>query len=138
TDYSYVFGTRPYSKNLNYISLWFIKGADYIKGTRAEIAFVTTNSISQGEHVGLLFPTLFGMGLEIGYAYTSFKWENNARRNAGVTVAVVNLRNARAGVKYLYSNELRIEADNINGYLADGPFVLIERRKSPIGCGGEL
>jgi hypothetical protein len=55
SDYPFVFGKRPYSKDLDYIALWFVKGADYIKGTKAELAFVTTNSVSQGEHVGLMW-----------------------------------------------------------------------------------
>lgn len=127
-DYPFVFGKRPYSKDLDYIALWFVKGADYIEGTRAELAFVTTNSVSQGEHVGLMFPMIFAKCIEIGYAYTSFKWENNARRNAGVTVAVINLRMARSGAKFIYTDGLQIEAKNINGYLADAPSVFIRRR----------
>lgn len=130
-DYDCVFGGRPYSKNLDYIALWFIKGADYIVGTKAELAFVTTNSVAQGEHVGLMFPMIFDMGVEIGFAYTSFKWENNAKRNAGVTVAVINLRNARAGSKYIYTDDVRIEARNINGYLTDGPNVYVTKSTKP-------
>lgn len=133
SDFEYVFGARPFNKNLDYISLWFVKGGDYIRGTKAQLSFVTTNSIAQGEHVGLLFPMLFEFDLEIGYAYTSFKWENNARRNAGVTVAVVNLRNASGDPKYIFTDDIRVPASNINGYLADGPNVFIERRKSPLG-----
>ena len=133
-DYDFVFGRRPYSKNLDYIALWFLKGADYIEGTRAELAFVTTNSVSQGEHVGLMFPMIFTKGIEIGFAYTSFKWENNAKRNAGVTVAVISLRMARTEPKYLYTEDLQITADNINGYLADGPNVVMERRKKPLSA----
>ena len=127
-DYPFVFGSRPYSKDLDYIALWFVKGADYIDGTRAELAFVTTNSVSQGEHVGLMFPMIFAKGIEIGYAYTSFKWENNAKRNAGVTVAVINLRVERPGPKYIFTAGLQIEASNINGYLADASSVFIYRR----------
>jgi hypothetical protein len=127
-DYPLAFGKRPYSKDLDYIALWFVKGADYIEDTRAELAFVTTNSVSQGEHVGLMFPMIFAKGIEIGYAYTSFKWENNAKRNAGVTVAVINLRAERPGPKYIFTDGLQVEAKNINGYLADAPSVLIYRR----------
>ncbi|MGW6174363.1 DNA methyltransferase [Arthrobacter sp. NPDC055138] len=127
-DYPFVFGNRPYSKDLDYIALWFVKGADYIEGNRAELAFVTTNSVSQGEHVGLMFPMIFAKGIEIGYAYTSFKWENNARRNAGVSVVVIGLRAAKARPKYIYSDGLQIEARNINGYLADASSVFIYRR----------
>lgn len=131
-DYEFVFGSRPYNKNLDYIALWFVKGSDYIRGKHAELAFVTTNSVSQGEHVSLMFPMIFVQGIEIGFAYTSFKWENNARRNAGVTVAVIGLRNESSEQKYLYTDDLKIAADNINGYLADGSTVFIERRSMPL------
>ncbi|WP_406017881.1 N-6 DNA methylase [Micrococcus luteus] len=127
-DYPFVFGRRPYSKDLDYIALWFVKGADYIEGTRSELAFVTTNSVSQGEHVGLMFPMIFAKGIEIGYAYTSFKWENNAKRNAGVSVVVINLRAERPGPKYIFTDGLQIESRNINGYLADASSVFIYRR----------
>lgn len=127
-DYPFVFGERPYSKDLDYIALWFVKGSDYIEGTRAELAFVTTNSVSQGEHVGLMFPMLFAKGIEIGYAYTSFKWENNAKRNAGVTVVVISLRTERPGRKFIFTDGLQLEAKNINGYLADAPNVWLKRQ----------
>jgi len=131
-DYKNVFGNSHYSKTLDYIALWFVKGAQYIRQSRAQLSFVTTNSVSQGEHVGLLFPMLFNMGLEIGYAYTSFKWENNAKRNAGVTVVVINLRNVSSGPKYIFVNDVRVEAKNINGYLADSPNVFVLRRSKPL------
>lgn len=131
-DYPFVFGSRPYSKDLDYIALWFVKGADYIQGSDAQLAFVTTNSVSQGEHVGLMFPMIFDMGIEIGYAYTSFKWENNAKRNAGVTVAVINLRVIQAKPKYLFIDGVQAEVRNINGYLADAENVFIYRRTKPL------
>ena len=132
-DYDFVFKGRPYSKNLDYIALWFVKGSDYIEDSPAALAFVTTNSVAQGEHVGLMFPMIFAKGVEIGFAYTSFKWENNAKRNAGVTVAVIGLRNTSADPKYIYTDDLQIAARIINGYLADGAMIAIERRKSPLG-----
>jgi hypothetical protein len=131
-DYDYVFAGRPYSKNLDYIALWFVKGTDYIAGTRAALAFVTTNSVSQGEHVGLMFPMIFAAKVEIGFAYTSFKWENNAKRNAGVTVAVIGLRNISSNPKYIYTGGLEISAANINGYLADGDNVFVTKRTKPL------
>jgi hypothetical protein len=132
-DYDFVFASRLFSRNLDYIALWFIKGADYINGTRAELAFVTTNSVSQGEHVGLMFPMIFTNGIEIGFAYTSFKWENNAKRNAGVTVAVISLRMAVSRPKYLYTDDRQIVASNINGYLADAANFEIRKRTRPLG-----
>ncbi|STC69317.1 DNA methyltransferase [Corynebacterium pilosum] len=126
-DYEFVFVDEKYSKNLDYIALWFIKGARYIQGTRAELALVSTNSVSQGEHVGLMFPKILDLGVEIGFAYTSFKWENNAKNNAGVTVVVIGLRNKSDKPKYIYQDEISKEAKNINGYLADGPDVFVTR-----------
>ncbi|WP_137772043.1 MULTISPECIES: DNA methyltransferase [unclassified Microbacterium] len=131
-DYPYVFGDRQYSKNLNYISLWFVKGAEYISETRAELAFVTTKTVSQGEHVGLMFPMIFEKGLEIGFAYPGFQWDNNAKKNADVTVAVIGLRRRSDAPKYIYDGDLQISASNINGYLADGANVFVLTRNEPI------
>jgi hypothetical protein len=131
-DLKVAYGQRAYSRNLDYVSAWFIKGADYIRATKAEIAFVATNSVAQGDHAGLLFPQIFGMGIEIGYAHTSFKWQNNATQNAGVSVVVIGLRNTSARAKYLITDGIRVRARNVNGYLADGPSVVLARRSKPV------
>lgn len=131
-DYPEVFGTTKYPKKLDYISLWFIKGARYISGSRAELAFVSTNSITQGEHVGMLLPLLAEQNVEIGYAHTSFKWENNAKHNAGVTVVVVGLRSVSNAPKYLFQSGIRTEVGSINGYLVDATDLVISRRSFPI------
>lgn len=131
-DYGPVFNGRSFSRNLDYIALWFVKGADYIADTKAQLAFVTTNSVVQGEHVGLMFPMILDKGIEIGFAYTSFKWANNAKKNAGVTVAVIGLRVKSAEQKFIYTNDLRMEARNINGYLADGDNIFIGRKTKPL------
>lgn len=132
SDFSPVFGSRPFSKKLDYVSLWFVKAADYIKDSIAQAAFVSTKSITQGEQVGLLFPMIFDMGIEIGYAYTSFNWSNNAKRNAGVTVIVVSLRNSSGSKKFIYQDDLQIEVSNINGYLAEGANVFVTPRSKPL------
>ncbi|MCR5914149.1 class I SAM-dependent DNA methyltransferase [Corynebacterium sp. zg254] len=134
-DYPFVFGERPYSKNLDYIALWFVKGTDYIAGTNAQLAFVSTNSVVQGEHVALMFPMIFDADVEIGFAYTSFKWENNAKGNAGVTVVVIGLRTASNAPKYIYQDELRNSASHINGYLADAEDVFVTRRTKGMAPG---
>ncbi|MDP9696150.1 UNVERIFIED_ORG: hypothetical protein J2X79_003729 [Arthrobacter globiformis] len=131
-DFPFVFGSRPYSKNLDYIALWFVKGADFIAGTRAELAFVTTNSVTQGQHVELMFPAIFAQGIEVGFAFSSFKWENNARRNAGVTVVVFSLRNKSSAPKYIFTDDIKMEVTNINGYLADGDSIFVTPRRKPI------
>lgn len=125
---------RAYAKKLDYVAIWFFKGSAYIEGTQAELSFVTTNSVSQGEHVALMFPHIFDRKIEIGYAYTSFKWDNNAKRNAGVTVAVINLRTIRPGLKYIFTDGLQIEAKNINGYLSDAPSIYLYRRSRALSA----
>ena len=73
-DLSIVFKEIKNYKNLDYISAWFIKGSEYIINYNCEFAFVSTNSICQGEQVSLLWPTILNKNQEIGFAYTSFKW----------------------------------------------------------------
>lgn len=119
-------------RSLDYVSAWVIKGADYIRGTLTKLAFVATNSITQGEQVGILWPQVLGIDLEIGYAYTSFKWSNHAKNSAGVTCVVFGLRNESTDSKYIFTDDLRIEAKRINPYLADGPDIWIGRRSSPL------
>lgn len=131
-DYPFVFGKRGYSKDLDYISLWFVKGAEYVANNNAQLSFVSTNSITQGEQPGLLFPFIYEYGLEIGYAYTSFKWENNAKRNAGVTVVVINLRSKSSKQKYLFTDDLRQEVEHINAYLVDAKDIFVTRRTKAI------
>lgn len=131
-DYPFVFKDQKYSKDLDYIALWFIKGARYISGTNSQLAFVSTNSVVQGDHVGLMFPFIFELDVEIGFAYTSFKWQNNAKYNAGVTVVVIGLRHESNKPKFLYSDDRRIAAENINGYLSDADDIIISRRSTPL------
>lgn len=131
-DYPFVFGDRPYSKDLDYIALWFVKGSEYISHTRAELAFVSTSSVAEGEHVGLLAPFLQAADVEIHFAHTPFKWENNAKGNAGVTVVVIGLRAIGASQKYLFTEGIKHQVPNINGYLTAGPDVLVYRRTKPI------
>lgn len=79
-----------------------------------------------------MFPMIFAIGIEIGFAYPSFQWNNNAKGQADVTVSVIGMRVIRSGAKYLYVNDLQIEAQNINGYLADGEDVAISARSKPL------
>jgi hypothetical protein len=132
SDYTFVFAGRKFSRNLDYIALWFVKGAEYIAASRARLAFVSTNSVAVGEHVGLMFPMIWKLGVEIGFAYTAFKWANNAKRNATVTVAVIGLRSQCDEPKFIYADDLRMKAVNINGYLANGDNLYIGRRSKPL------
>lgn len=101
-DISIAFGSLKNSKILDYISIWFYEASKYIQGTKAQYAFVSTNSICQGEQVGILWPEILNKGQEIRFAYTSFKWSNNAKYNAGVTVIIIGVANMSKDKKAIY------------------------------------
>jgi len=124
-----VFGNKV---KLDYISCWFILAANYIINKNSKFAFVTTNSICQGEQVVLLWPSITKKNLEIGFAYPSFKWENNAKGNAAVVCAIIGVRNKSNEKKYLFIEDRIVEAKNINSYLTIGDNLIIERRSKPI------
>jgi hypothetical protein len=119
-------------KDLDYISIWFIKGAKYIQGFNSKVAFVSTNSICQGEQVSLLWPYIFDLNVEIDFAYTSFKWRNNAKDNAGVSVIIVGLCNVNNNNKYIIVNDIKTHTQNINPYLIPGNNIFIFSRTNPI------
>lgn len=129
-DMHYLFGER--GKSLDYISCWFLLASHYIKGTLAKSAFVSTNSICQGEQVSLLWKEVLGDSLEIGFAYTSFKWSNNAKYNAGVTCVIIGLQKVSSNPKFLFSLDKMQKVDKINPYLSAGQICYVGRTSSPI------
>ncbi len=132
-DMALVFKGIDGYKNLDYIAAWFLKGANFIQNQNAQFAFVSTNSICQGEQVAMLWPPLFKKNLEIGFAHTSFKWKNNAKANAGVTVIIVGLRNDfNKTQKVLFVENRMMFASNINAYLSNGKDIIIEKRNTPL------
>ncbi len=123
-------------KSLDYVAGWLMKAADYGKRTQSISAFVTTNSLCQGQQVPILWPAIFEAGHEIEFAHTSFKWANLASHNAGVIVIVIGISNAGTGRKRLYSSDSdgatrEKICRNINPYLVDGPNVVVEGRRAP-------
>ncbi len=131
-DIQYIIEPRGLSKKLNYISIWFIKGTEYLRSSGNGLAFVTTKTVSQGEHVNLLFPSLLNGGIEIGFAYPSFQWDNNARGSADVTVAVIGFRRVSNAPKYIYTDTHQIIASNINGYLIEGDNIFLRSRRTSL------
>ena len=130
SDMEFVF--RKDYKNLDYVSIWFYKGAKFIENCNAQLAFVSTNSICQGLLVALTWPRILNDNIEISFAHQSFKWTNNAIGNAGVTVIIVGLRNKSTKPKYLYNNNIRREAKNINAYLLDVQDIYINSLNQPL------
>lgn len=135
-EFAEFFETPRYPKNLDYIALWFIKGARYIADGRAELAFVTTNSVSQGDHVGLMWPLIYEQGVEIAFAQQAFRWTNQARGGAGVTVAVIGLSADPPKERSLFVGEKRMRAANIGPYLLPTSHntIVHKRQGPPPGC----
>ncbi len=119
-------------RKLDYIASWFYKAALYIHGTNCMSAFVTTNSICQGEQIEILWPQLFDLGIEIAFAYESFKWSNNAKYNAGVTVNIIGLRNISPSDKYIYSFSSKSKVDNISPRLTDKKEISVSKATKAI------
>lgn len=127
-EISSVFGTLKNSKILDYISIWFYLASKYIKHTKAKFAFVSTNSICQGEQVSVLWPLILNNKQEILFAYTSFKWQNNAKGNAGVTVVIIGVGNENKAMKILFTGERKIATESISPYLCIGSRIIVQKQ----------
>ena len=126
-------------KSLDYVAGWFMKAADYGIHTEAAAAFVSTNSICQGQQVPILWPVIFETGNQIHFAHTSFKWANLASHNAGVTVAIIGVSRNPPSIRSLYTlDEMKAsvcrKVEQINAYLVAAPPVIVEKATKPI-CG---
>ena len=130
-DMEIVFRNQNDYKNLDYIACWFYKASQYIHSTQ-KIAFVTTNSICQGSQVSMLWPKLFQLGINISFCYKPFKWKNNARDMAGVTVTIIGLSKKEDENKYIYFESLKTKVATINAYLVDGPGTIIESQNKSV------
>ena len=115
------FGTPKYPKNMDYIGLWFLKAADWVKGA-ARVGFVSTNSVCQGTHLEMLWTRMLSKEMRVVFAHTSFLWSNNSAASAGVTCVVVGLsgRSARGPFPLVDKGDLRM-VENINPYLVATP-----------------
>jgi len=119
-------------KSLDYISNWFIKAAYYLQKSNIKCAFVTTDSICQGQQVELLWPHIQKNNIEIFFAHSSFKWNNNAKSNAGVSVVIIGLRNSKKAPKYIFFGKLSKEVNNINYYLNPASNIIVSKRTNPL------
>lgn len=144
SDLEAIFDHRTKSwKSLDYVAGWFMKAADYGTRTSAAAAFVSTNSICQGQQVPILWPLIFRTGHEIAFAHTSFKWANLASNKAGVTVVIVGIAREPGMARRLFSiaddgATIQKEAENINAYLVAGPNVVVEKLSRPAGGIAEM
>ena len=130
-DIASVYPVTDNLKFLDYISCWFIKGANYID-VNSQFAFVTTNSICQGTQVPMIWPEVFKFGLEISFAYPEFVWSNNAKHNAGVICSIIGVRKISPKKKYIYNQSTKNEVKNINAYLVNGGNTIVHKRQTPL------
>lgn len=125
---------------LDYVAAWYIKAAKYIQYTKIKVAFVSTNSIVQGEQVSILWGQMLNKyNIKIHFAHRTFKWSNEAKGNAAVFCVIVGFANFDTKEKIIYDYEdikgaaHEIKANNINPYLADAKNSLITGRSFPLG-----
>lgn len=137
-DLKAIFDGRTKSwKSLDYVAGWFMKAADYGIHTNTAAAFVSTNSVCQGQQVPILWPLIFKTGHEISFAHTSFKWANLASHNAGVTVAIVGISNHAGKLRKLFSlaedgGIVLKEVSNINAYLTPSSNVEVSAQRTTL------
>lgn len=119
--------------NLDYVSCWYKKAADMIERTKIRVALVSTNSVTQGEAVSILWKPLFQDGVHIDFAYRTFQWDSEAKIKAHVHCVIIGFSKATSEKpKALFSGDRRQVVKNINAYLIDGDNVFVESRSKPI------
>ncbi|MGP5292461.1 class I SAM-dependent DNA methyltransferase [Brachybacterium tyrofermentans] len=126
---------------LDYVTGWYRKALDFFGDVPGRFAFVSTNSITQGEPVPALFGPIFDVGWRIRFAHRTFAWSSEAPGAAAVHCAIVGFDRERRPAPRLFSyarpkgDPAEVAATAINGYLVDGPKVLVEQRRAVLGAG---
>lgn len=128
-----IFGEKSKAGLLDYVTGWYKKSAEFMTGTSIKTAFVSTNSITQGEQVAILWKSLFKNNVHIDFAYRTFRWDSEANLKAHVHCVIIGFSTMHNDVdKRLYNTENFQLVKNISPYLVNANNVLIERRKKPI------
>jgi len=131
-DIHHVFGKIKNVGNLDYVTAWFKKAADMMSGTKIRTAFVSTNSITQGEQVSLLWKPLMERSVHVDFAYRTFKWWNEAKGKAAVHCVIIGFSFIDTAHKYIFDGETKTSVSLINSYLVDAPDIFIESRSKPL------
>jgi len=138
-DMHLIFGTDGQFNRLDYVCAWYIKAAKFIQNKKTKVALVSTNSVSQGEQASILWEELiYKYGTKIHFAHRTFKWSNEAKRNAAVHCVIIGFANYDILNKRLFEYEKidsephERKATNINGYLVDAMDIILPARSKPI------
>ncbi len=120
--------------NLDYVSGWYVKAANYIDNTTIKCAFVSTNSITQGEQSAILWKPIMEKGIKIDFAWRTFKWNSEASEKAAVHCVIIGFSDKSVKTKkILFHNDQQYNlVENINAYLIDAPDIFVLSRKKPI------
>jgi hypothetical protein len=124
---------------MDYVTCWYVKAAQLIQNTKSKVAFVSTNSISQGEQVNILWSLLFNYyKIKIHFAHQTFSWSNEAKGNAAVYCVIIGFANIDSTKKIIYEypdikgEPIELKVKNINPYLVDAKDIFVEKRRKPI------
>lgn len=137
-DMNFVGGNIKNFSLLDYVAAWYVKATEYIKTSDIKVAFVSTNSITQGEQVAVIGSWLHNNGVKINFAHRTFKWSNEGKGVAAVHCVILGFAMTDAKNKYIFNYEtvdadpVVIKAEKINFYLADAPLVFLPSRRVPI------
>lgn len=139
SDVEFIFKGIKGSGVMDYVACWYVKAAQLIQNTKTKVAFVSTNSISQGEQVNILWSLLFNhYKIKIHFAHQTFSWSNEAKGNAAVHCVIVGFANFDTNNKRIFEYENikaephELKVKNINPFLVEGKDITVENRKSPI------
>jgi hypothetical protein len=136
-DMDLVWGGQKGTGVLDYVTCWYKKAADFIHGTRIAVAFVSTNSVTQGEQVSVMWPLLLAQGIFIHFAHRTFRWSNEATGKAAVHCVIIGFGEFDVPQKSLFDypdingEAHRAQVSNINPYLVDAANVVVEATKNP-------
>ena len=125
-------------RNLDFVTSWFLKSAQFTQNTNIETALVATNSISMGEQVSILWRPLLEIGIRINFAHRTFSWHNDAKGKAAVHCVIIGFSHQDRDKKYLFdyatlkAEPTKIKVDNINPYLIDTSSIVVTNRTKPI------
>jgi len=137
-DVALVFGNMKNAGLLDYVAAWYVKAARMMQGENIPCAFVSTNSITQGEQVGVLWNWMLAQGMKIFFAHRTFQWNNEARGKAAVHCVIVGFARFDISPKWLFEYEdikgepHKMKVQNINPYLVDAPDVVLVNRSKPV------
>ncbi|MBV5281057.1 MAG: class I SAM-dependent DNA methyltransferase [Paludibacter sp.] len=132
-DRTIAIGKYANYKKIDYIGIWFIKGSEYLKSSNAKCAFVSTNSVCQGEMVDPLWTPILNSDILIDFAHLSFKWSNNATQNAAVFCVIIGLINKEKHKKStIFEGVSKMEVSNINPYLIVGDNLIVKKHTNSL------